>query len=138
MSTPAKAAPQPTPETEPFWTAAREGRLDLPKCDACGEAFFYPRLACPRCASTDVSWITASGRATLHSYVISHRPAPGFDGPTVIAVVETEEGPRMMSNIVGVEPDPANLELDMPLQVDFEERGEWSVPVFRPAGEGAR
>jgi hypothetical protein len=82
----------------------------------------------------DVSWVRASGKARLHTYLISHRPAPGFadEVPYAIAVVKLEEGPRMMTNIVGVECTPEALVLDMPLEVDFEPRGEQSVPVFRP------
>lgn len=76
-----------------------------------------------------------SGRATLHTYVINHRPAPGFeaDAPYAIAVVALDEGPRMMSNIVGIENTPENLVLDMALQVTFETRGEMTVPLFEPA-----
>jgi uncharacterized OB-fold protein len=79
--------------------------------------------------------VTASGRATLHSYVINHRPARGFedDGPYAIAVVQLEEGPRMMSNIVGVENTPERLLLDMALEVTFQDRDGVCVPVFRPA-----
>jgi uncharacterized OB-fold protein len=79
--------------------------------------------------------VQASGRATLHSYVINHIAAPGFEGetPYVIAAVELEEGPRMMSNIVGVAPDPELLVLDMPLEVTFEQRAGVALPMFRPA-----
>lgn len=85
--------------------------------------------------STDVEWQPVSGRGTLHTYVINHRPAPGFeeDAPYAIAVVQLDEGPRMMSNIVGVENTPENLELDMALRVTFQERGAMRVPVFEPA-----
>lgn len=81
---------------------------------------------------------TASGRATLYSYVISHRPAPGFeqDAPYSIAVVQLEEGPRMMTNIVGCPQTPEALQLDMPLEVTFERvNDEISLPKFKPAGE---
>lgn len=85
--------------------------------------------------STDVAWQPVSGRARLHTYVINHRPAPGFeaDAPYAIAVVALEEGPRMMTNIVGIENTPENLELDMALQVTFEARGQMKLPVFEPA-----
>lgn len=75
-----------------------------------------------------------SGKARLFSYVINHRAADGFEeeAPYVVALVELEEGPRMLSNIVGVDPDPDVLVLDMPLIVDFEDRRGFSVPVFRP------
>jgi uncharacterized OB-fold protein len=71
----------------------------------------------------------------LHTYVISHRASPGFEGdvPYAIAVVQLEEGPRMMTNIVGIENTPENLVLDMDLVAEFEPRGEQSVVVFRPA-----
>lgn len=76
----------------------------------------------------------ASGRATLYSYVINHRPAAGWeeDGPYAIAVVQLEEGPRMMASIVGVDQSPDELVLDMPLLVDFETRGDYRLPVFKP------
>ena len=82
-----------------------------------------------------MAWFTASGRASLYSYVINHRPAPGFEDqtPYAIAVVELEEGPRMMTNIVGLPATPEALKLDMPLQVRFERRGNVSLPVFGPA-----
>jgi uncharacterized OB-fold protein len=78
--------------------------------------------------------VDCSGRATLDSYIINHAPAPGFDDPHIIAIISLEEGPRMATSIVGVPPDPAVLKLDMPLQVDFETRGDHLVPVFRPIG----
>ncbi|HEX7354049.1 MAG TPA: Zn-ribbon domain-containing OB-fold protein [Mycobacteriales bacterium] len=131
-----KALPRPTPETQPYWDGAAAGELRIQRCRACGEAYFYPRPVCPHCASWDVEWFTASGEATLHSYVINERPAPGFTAPYVIAVVELAEGPRMMTNIVGVEPTPENLVLDMPVRVQFEQRGEMAIPVFAPAAQG--
>jgi uncharacterized OB-fold protein len=83
-----------------------------------------------------VEWVVASGRARLHTYLINARPGPGFEETPAIAIVELEEGPRMMTNIVGIANTPENLKLDMPLQVTFEERdGTW-IPLFRPAGGG--
>ncbi len=75
----------------------------------------------------------ASGEASLYSYVISHRPHPGFEGPYSIAVVELEEGPRMMTNIVGCEQTPEALELDMALTVTFEAvTDDITMPLFQP------
>jgi uncharacterized OB-fold protein len=132
-----KPSPKPTPETEHYWEGTKLGELRIQRCHACGQAYFYPRPSCPFCFSTDVSWEVASGRARLHTYLISHRPAPGFadDVPYAIAVVELEEGPRMMTNIVEVEQTPEALVLDMDLAVDFEARGAQSVAVFRPSGD---
>jgi hypothetical protein len=82
--------------------------------------------------------VAASGRARLHTYLINHRPAPGFEAPYAIAVVELEEGPRLMTNIVGIENTPENLQLDMELQVTFEERDGMWIPLFTPATEEER
>ena len=130
-----KPGPVVTPETKPFWDAAQEGELRIPRCNACGRHYFYHRPFCPHCFSDDVSWVRVSGRATLHSYVINHRPVPGWedDGPYAIALVELEEGPRMATNIVGVPNTPEDLVLDMALEVCFEEQGGMMIPKFRPA-----
>jgi uncharacterized OB-fold protein len=130
--------PKPTPETRHFWEGTRAGRLMLQRCQACEESYFPPRPFCPRCGSRDVVAYPASGRATLYSYVISHRPAAGFDGPFAIAVVTLDEGPRMMTNIVGCPQTPEALQLDMPLEVTYEPLdSDITLPLFRPA-EGAR
>ncbi len=130
---PGRALPEPTPETQHFWDGTKRGELRLQRCDDCSHAYFPPRPFCPLCASRSVAVFAASGRATLHSYVISHRPAPGFEPPYAIAVVELEEGPRMMSNITGVAQTPEALRLDMPLEVEFEAvSDEISLPLFRP------
>jgi uncharacterized OB-fold protein len=133
---PSKPVPRPTPETLPYWEGARAGELRIQRCLDCQEFYFYPRPFCPRCFSARVEWVRVSGRARLHSYVINHRAAPGFEeqAPYAIAVVELEEGVKLMSNIVGVENTPENLVLDMPLEVAFEERDGMCIPVFRPAG----
>jgi uncharacterized OB-fold protein len=131
-----KPVPVPTPETQPFWDGCAAGELRIQQCTDCRKPYFYPRPVCPDCGSENVEWFTASGRATLYSYVISHRPAPGFadDGPYAIAVVQLEEGPRMMTNIVGLPATPEALVLDMPLEITFEPRGHISLPQFKPAG----
>jgi hypothetical protein len=131
---PTKAVPQPTPETQPFWDGCAAGELRLQRCRPCDAFYFPPRPFCPRCLSDDVAWEAASGRGTLHTYVINHRAAPGFEPGYAIAVVQLDEGPRMMSNIVGVANTPDELVLDMPLVVAFEDRGELRLPVFTPAG----
>ena len=129
-----RARPKPTPETQHFWDGTKTGELRLQRCDACAHVYFPPRPFCPACASRKVSVFKASGKGTLYSYVINHRPAaPGFTPPYAIAVVALEEGPRMMSNITGCPQTPEALELDMPLEVTFEKASEEiSLPKFRP------
>lgn len=135
---PRRARPMPTPETQFYWDGARAGELRLQRCRPCDRAYFPPRPFCPRCASRDVEIFRASGRATLYSYVIHHRPVPGFTPPYAIAVVALEEGPRMMTSLVGLPQTPEALILDMPLFVSFQKLDdEISLPVFGPAGSGS-
>src|SRR5882724_5273469 len=100
--------PVPTvaPEAAPFWDATAEGRLLLPRCDDCGTVIWYPKLLCPSCHSFHVSWFEASGRGTVYSFTISHRGPSAYRAaiPYVIAYVELDEGPRVMTNIVDCEP----------------------------------
>ena len=136
MAEPVRARPKPTPETQHFWDGTRAGELRLQRCDTCAHAYFPPRPFCPACGSRKVSIFKASGKAKLYSYVIHHRPVPGFTPPYSIAVVELEEGPRMMTNIVGCPQTPEALELDMKLEVSFEKLDSntaFFVPSGRPA-----
>src|SRR5579862_3621863 len=103
-----KAVPEPTPDTQPYWDGAAAGELRIQRCLDCRVPYFYPRPICPSCGSDQVEWFTASGDATLDSYVIYHRSAPVFEeeGPYAIAVVQRAEGPRMMSSRRGVPATP--------------------------------
>ena len=132
-----KPIPVPTPETQFFWDKVRQHELWIQRCNACSHVFFYPRFHCPQCSSDNVEWFRASGKSTLYSYVINHRPPPGFEEevPYAIAVVQLDEGPRMMTNIVGVGNTPENLVLDMPLEVTFEDVAEdVTIPKWKPLG----
>ncbi len=128
--------PKSTPETSHFWNGTREGRLLLQKCSRCVQPYFPPRPFCPTCGSRDVVAFESCGRATLHSYVINHRAPLGFTAPYAIAVVELEEGPRMMTNTVNAPQTPEALVLDMSLQVTFQKLSdEITVPLFEPVGD---
>lgn len=134
MPEPGRALPQPTPETQHFWDGTLAGELRLQRCDTCAKIYFPPRPFCPACGSREVSVFKASGKAKLYSYVIHHRPVPGFTPPYAIAVVELEEGPRMMTNIVECPQTPEALQLDMPVEVVFEPQNDKiTLPLFRPA-----
>jgi len=126
--------PQPTPETRHYWDGAKQGKLLLQQCGRCETTYFPPRPGCPACGSRDIAILAATGRATLYSYVISHVGPPEKETPFIMAIVELEEGPRMLTNIVGVPAEPHMLALDSPLQVDFQAiEGDLALPVFRPA-----
>lgn len=130
-----RARPVPTPETQHFWDGTKAGELRLQKCDDCAKTYFPPRPFCPGCGSRKVSIFKASGKGSLYSYVINHRPAaPGFTPPYAIAVVELAEGPRMMSNIVECPQTPEALVLDMKLEATFEKLDDTiTLPMFKPA-----
>jgi uncharacterized OB-fold protein len=136
-----RPAVSPSPDAAPFWEATRRRELQLPYCAACERFFFYPRTLCPTCGTRDPDWRRVSGRGRLHSFCIHHHSAlPGFRDavPFVTALVELEEGPRIMSFLTGVETDPSAIRCEMPLKVAFVDLDDGEVlPVFRPAGEEA-
>ena len=131
-----KPIPTPQGESDQYWQKAKEGELWLRKCNACGEAYFYPRDISPCCFSRDTTWIKASGKATLFTYgIVERAPHPGFveDVPFVTAIVELEEGPTMPTNIVMEDPTPEKLRVGMPLEAVFEEITDTiSLPKFKP------
>ena len=132
-----KPIPMPQGESDIYWKKAKSGELWLRSCNACGNAYFYPRDISPCCFSKDTEWIKASGKATLFTYgIVQRAPHPGFvdDIPFVTAVVELEEGPKMATNIVIDEPSPDNLIIGMDLEVVFEDiNDDLALPKFKPA-----
>jgi uncharacterized OB-fold protein len=113
--------------------------MQLQRCARCERFVFYPRAMCPTCGSRDLAWQAVSGRGRLHSFCIPHRhPSPAFqsDLPYVVALVELDEGVRLMTNLVGVDPDPAKLMplVDKPGEVVYERvNDDVTLPKFRPA-----
>lgn len=129
-----RTIPRPTPETRHYWDGARVGELRLQRCVDCARPYFPPRPFCPACSSRNVEVFVASGRGRLHSYIITELAAPGRTPPYAIAIVELDEGPRMMANILDCPQTPEALTLDMPLVVTFERlTDDIALPQFRPA-----
>lgn len=136
IENPPLLAPMPpiTPETREFWAATLEGRLLIRRCRSCGEAIWYPRPLCPFCHSTDTVWEQASGRGRVYSFSVVRRGAGPWAGesPYILAYVELEEGPRVMTNIVEVEPEA--LQIGQAVEVVFHRAGEAAaLPRYRPA-----
>lgn len=129
-----KPLPVATEWSKPFWEGARQHKLLLKKCKACGHIDHPPYLYCTNCASEDCEWIEASGKATLYAYTVNTYGVPfAFmpDLPYVVALVDLPEGPRMISNIVCS--DPKELENGMDLEVVFEEvNPEIILPKWKP------
>jgi len=116
-----KPLPVVTEENRPFWEGCRQGKLLLQYCDQCQQHQFYPRLYCMHCGSSNVRWISASGRGVIYSYTVIHQnKSPEFvqDTPYNVVVVQLAEGPRLMSTIV--ETDLAELRIDLPVTVVFD------------------
>ena len=128
--------PLPTtlPETEAFWQGCREGLLLLQSCRACGHLQYYPRAVCTACLSSDLGWREVSGRGRIHTVHRALSPAFEDDLPYVVAVIELEEGPRMVSRVTGC--DSERLAIDLPVEVAFERvSDQFVLPIFRPAPE---
>lgn len=128
--------PTPTADDAPFWAAAAEGRLVLPRCASCSTYIWYPRVICPACHSTDIEWVPGSGRGTVYSFTVNPR---GFGRwaevtPYAIAYVELEEGPRVLTNIVGT--DPESVHIGQAVTAVFEPAETTRVLRFTPAGTG--
>ena len=121
-------APTPNPETEAFFEAAEDGTLLIGRCLTTGKAFFYPRALSPFTLTDNVEWVEASGRGTIYSFSHMAR-APE---PFVIAYVELEEGPKMLTNIVDC--DAEKLKIGMAVNLVFKPSdGGPPIPMFAPA-----
>ncbi len=131
----AKPLPIVTDENRPYWEGCRQGKLLLQHCQQCHQYQFYPRLYCMQCGSDKLQWAEASGRGRIYSYTIIHRnKTPEFvqDVPYNVAIIQLDEGPRMMANIVGS--DNSQLRVDLPVTVVFDPvTDEISVPRFQLA-----
>ena len=129
-----KPVPVVSQWAKPFWEATQRGELALQYCNACGKYIFYPRIICPHCSSEDIEWRKTSGKGKIYSYTVVHNNAPSAfraDTPYVVAVIELDEGVRMLSNIVQC--DIEALQFDMPVTVVFETLNEdFVLPKFRP------
>jgi hypothetical protein len=127
-----RPAPIVTEDSAAFWDAADQGRLVAQRCAACGRLRHPPRPMCPECSSLDVEVVELSGRGVVYSYALLHHPQhPAFEYPVLAVLVDLEEGIRIVSNVVGVEPNDVGI--GIPVQVEFvASDGEHHVPVFRP------
>ena len=124
--------PVPTPETAHFWDGTRVGELRVQRCRACRHAYLPPQPWCPKCAAADIDVEVATGRGRLLSSVVSHLAAPGCEPPFIIAIVELDEGPQLLTNIVGIAPELGRVPPDLAVEVVFEQLGDLALPLFRP------
>ena len=137
------AAKRPLPgisdDTRFFWDGARAGKLLIQRCKGCGLLRHPPGPVCPDCHSFEWDTVEASGRGTVYSFVVMHYPeVPPFDHPNPIVLVELEEGTRLISQIVGIQ--PGEVRIGQAVQVEFNSfnDGELVLPQFRPVAAAAQ
>ena len=130
-----KPLPRPDEESRWFWEACRRHELVAQKCRGCATLRTYPRALCPECLSADTEYVRLSGRGRVHTFTVTvQNQAPGFreELPYVMAYVELEEGPRVLTNVIGCPPDEVHI--GMPVVVEFEDAtDEIGLPRFRKA-----
>jgi uncharacterized OB-fold protein len=129
-----KPLPRIDEESRGYFEALARHELQLQRCRNCGRTRFYPRALCPACLSSATEWIRASGRGTVYTFTVTHQnQAPGFreELPYVLAIVELEEGVRMMTNVVGCAPEAVRI--GMPVEIVYDDvTPEITLPRFRP------
>ncbi len=122
--------------TREYWAAAREGRLVVQRCDACGHHQFYPRPFCLACEELDLGWVEAAGTGSIYSMTTVHlRVSPELEPPYIVALVELDEGPRLLTRIVNEEGAPLaeGVAIGDRVAVSWHDRGDDPpLPVFRP------
>ena len=129
-----KPMPEPDHVTRPFWEATKQKKLLFQRCPDCGAHQFFPQAHCRGCLSDRLEWVASKGHGTVYSFTVIHRPpAAAFEkeAPYAVGLIDIDEGCRMISNIVGVNPE--DVCVGMPVEVVFEESTpEISLPKFRP------
>jgi len=128
--------PTVTAVNRPFWEGCNRGELLLQRCASCSRLRYPAAIACPTCLSPDATWEQVSGSGKVFSFAVFHRvyhPSRQGKVPYNVSLVELDEGPMMLTNVVEV--DNAKLDVGQPVQVTFERiDDELAIPVFKPAG----
>ena len=138
MSATEKAIPVPTDEDRPYWEGAREHKLVLQRCAKCGLYSAQPRIICPVCHSDEFEWSEVSGRGKIHSYsIVWQTTARGFQDevPYVVCMAQIDEDPTciVITNLMVDQSQYDDLNIDLPVVMDYEDRGEAIVPQWRLA-----
>lgn len=130
--------PKPNTDTQPFWDGCRHHQLRFQHCTDCGFVRWPPAIICPNCHSMQTDWVQSKGRGKVYSFVVYHKAYhPAFEErlPYVTAVIELAEGPRMVTNLIGVE--ISRIECEMEVEIVWEDiTAEFSLPKFQPITTG--
>ena len=123
--------------SEPYWDATRHKQLVLQRCRACDQFIWFPRVACPTCLQASLVWEPATGRGTVYAVSVQHAagtPQMKDRVPFAVVLVDLDEGVRVMSNVIGCEPD--GVEIGMAVSADWEPLSDGRhLLVFRPVDE---
>ena len=135
MTEPGRIQPRPTQVSEPYWQGCLEGELRMQFCAACETYQFYPRVACSSCGGSSLDWRRVSGNGRIASFTVVRRGvSSAYEAPYIVALIDLEEGPRLMSHVVDVEPDDLRLRVGAMVFVKFQDwADEVAMPVFRLA-----
>ena len=140
MDKPAKPLPQVSPEMAPFFEAARRHQLVVQRCTGCGALRFPARSICSTCLAREATWVPVSGRGTVFSFAIMHQAVhPGFaaETPYAVVVVQLDEGPRLLSNLVDC--PTVEVRIGQPVDVVFDDvTPDVTLPKFRPLPSSPR
>ena len=132
-----KPLPVPDPLTKHYWDSVKAHAMQIQKCGSCGKFVFYPRSVCPHCGLRELHWTSVSGKGKVYGFTISYQkgmPAFGAEAPYSIAVVELDEGVRLMTNLVNIAPDPEKIKVGMDVVVHYDDVTDViTLPKFKPA-----
>jgi len=131
-----KTQPVSNALSQPFFEGCRAGELRVQRCDSCAQLQFYPRIACTACDARTLRWVATSGTGTVASFTVVERAiSSAYEAPYVVALIDLDEGPRLMSQLIDFEPD--QIRVGAVVQVTFR---AWSddvqMPVFQPSDQG--
>lgn len=121
-------------DTKAFWQSTKDKLLTYQQCDDCNTVVFYPRSHCTGCTSGTLSWKTASGKGTVYSYSVvrqSYHPFFRQKVPYAVAWIDLDEGPRLMSNIVGIDNPSEDITIGQKVEVEWEENDKVNIPLFK-------
>jgi uncharacterized protein len=133
---PRRIEPPVTATSEPFWEATRQRRFLLQWCADCDHAIFFPREVCPRCQGSRMEWRPSAGTGVIHTYTVEHHPQnPNLTAPYTIALIDLDEGVRMMSNVIGCRSEA--VQVGMKVRITWEELSDGrNLPQFEPTEKG--
>ncbi|MBV1906976.1 MAG: Zn-ribbon domain-containing OB-fold protein [Pseudomonadales bacterium] len=121
-------------DTKDFWTATKQNEFRYQQCDSCATVIFYPRRHCTGCTSGKLQWKVSAGKGTVYTYSVvrqSYHPFFRTVAPYTVAWIDLDEGPRILSNVIGISADEVSIGLRV--QIEWEEHEELHIPLFKPA-----